>query len=698
MSAELDDGSMLLKRSEWVRRQLQGRLAECSTRKEYTLLVASYNVHDQFPPATALDFDNWLLRNVPGAPDLVVVGLQEVDLSNESMYGSTNPSMIYTETKEFKWLFTIHQCINKRAPYEMLGMKRLVGMFVMLFATQDLRPFIRSLSAASVSCGVLGIVGNKGAVALRLRVFNHALVFVNAHLAAHAGEYGRRCQDYHTIRDYLKFPAIQEPEFDRSPEMMAFGENYRAELVNESDSDLIVWMGDLNFRIDMDHQEARVMAKGGRYEPLLQGDQLSRAIRNGEAFPGYQEVPLMFPPTYKYDVDSVDTFDTSDKQRCPAWTDRILWRSHTPHLIVSPVAYWTDMELMLSDHKPVAALFRVRSQYIDHGELERVYGDVLKQWDSKLNALIPQTKLDCSVLDFGELCFNSQLERSVRLSLRSEGTASFEVFVQNAAKGERGILRWLNVQPSNGVLHDGSVSIRICMRIDGSAAHDFNYERINLRDLFIVVHVVGGRDHFVALEGSWRPSVFGRRLDPNETVPPLVLQSLVDTLSVALPDEQAFFDDGKPALMASIIEQLDGGGTKLSFDLSFSLTDVYRTLCQLLLMWLESVPDGRLIPGKYDKLITQAAYERRLDFVVDALDPGRQACFRCVIGFLRRHCQAVNLLTSSRQLSYVCKIFALVIFEELGPNGTSDNNGGGESTQQLVKSRAKFIKQFLIGS
>ena len=41
-------------------------------------------------------------------------------------------------------------------------------------------------------------------------------------------------------------------------------------------------------------------------------------------FQNFREGPINFPPTYKYDLFS-DDYDTGEKQRCPAWTDRVLW-------------------------------------------------------------------------------------------------------------------------------------------------------------------------------------------------------------------------------------------------------------------------------------------------------------------------------------------------------------------------------------
>ena len=37
------------------------------------------------------------------------------------------------------------------------------------------------------------------------------------------------------------------------------------------------------------------------------------------AFSEYEEGPLLFRPTYRYDLGT-DTYDTSEKMRIPAWT------------------------------------------------------------------------------------------------------------------------------------------------------------------------------------------------------------------------------------------------------------------------------------------------------------------------------------------------------------------------------------------
>ena len=44
-----------------------------------------------------------------------------------------------------------------------------------------------------------------------------------------------------------------------------------------------------------------------------------------QVFVGFREGPIHFAPTYKYDAGTHD-YDTSEKQRVPSWTDRILYR------------------------------------------------------------------------------------------------------------------------------------------------------------------------------------------------------------------------------------------------------------------------------------------------------------------------------------------------------------------------------------
>lgn len=99
--------------------------------------------------------------------------------------------------------------------------------------------------------------------------------------------------------------------------------------------DRVVWAGDLNYRVNAPRAVVDLLLSKDMHEVLLNNEQLSlergRAGRGGGGegrplapFSGFSEGPLNFRPTYKFDTGK-DVYDTSSKQRVPAWTDRILY-------------------------------------------------------------------------------------------------------------------------------------------------------------------------------------------------------------------------------------------------------------------------------------------------------------------------------------------------------------------------------------
>jgi len=81
----------------------------------------------------------------------------------------------------------------------------------------------------------------------------------------------------------------------------------------------IIWLADTNYRIDLDNASVRAYAEDDALDMLLAADQLSYVMSTGVAFSGYIEGPILFRPTYRYDIGT-DNYDTSEKMRIPAWT------------------------------------------------------------------------------------------------------------------------------------------------------------------------------------------------------------------------------------------------------------------------------------------------------------------------------------------------------------------------------------------
>jgi synaptojanin len=159
------------------------------------------------------------------------------------------------------------------------------------------------------------------------------LCFVTAHLAAGFANYDERNRDYATIAHGLRFPRGR----------------------GLSDHDAVVWLGDFNYRIGLSNEKVRPVAfDASQWPSLFRHDQLNLQMVAGHAFPYFREAPIQFAPTYRYDVGT-DTYDSSEKQRIPAWTDRVLWRGE----IVKSLAYGAA-PVRCSDHRPVFGLFRVQ--------------------------------------------------------------------------------------------------------------------------------------------------------------------------------------------------------------------------------------------------------------------------------------------------------------------------------------------------
>jgi hypothetical protein len=92
----------------------------------------------------------------------------------------------------------------------------------------------------------------------------------------------------------------------------------------------------------------------GNLVSIMEHDQLSISRENRLAYAEFDEAPIGFAPTYKYDPGT-DDFDTSEKQRVPSWTDRMLFRGDG----VRCASYCAAMALRTSDHKPICGLFEL---------------------------------------------------------------------------------------------------------------------------------------------------------------------------------------------------------------------------------------------------------------------------------------------------------------------------------------------------
>ncbi|KAF7432917.1 inositol polyphosphate 5-phosphatase [Pleurotus ostreatus] len=316
-----------------VRTALEQRAYEYSTNKRCTIFVGTWNVNGRAPSESLVP---WLFpRDGLDDPDIFVLGFQEIVPLTAQQIVQADPEK--RRVWETKILETLDQYPNKTSNYVLLRSEQLVGTALLVLVKSELTGVMRHVEAATRKTGLRGMSGNKGAVGVRLEYHDTSFCFLTAHLAAGHLNVEERNADYRTIANGLHFQ--------------------KGKTINSHDN--VIWLADTNYRIDLDNEVVRGLAQAQEFDALVAADQLRQAIDSKAAFAGYEEGPLLFRPTYRYDLGT-STYDTSEKARIPAWTDRVLYRGKSLDLSV-----YSCSELKGSDHKPVYALFRADVRVID---------------------------------------------------------------------------------------------------------------------------------------------------------------------------------------------------------------------------------------------------------------------------------------------------------------------------------------------
>ncbi|CAK5262838.1 unnamed protein product [Mycena citricolor] len=319
-----------------VRDALESRINEYSSTRQCSLFVGTWNLNGRPPSESLLP---WLFpRETKSEPDIFVLGFQEIVPLTAQQIVQTDPEK--RRVWEARILETLDRRPTKKSDYVLLRSEQLVGTALLVLVKTEVAPLMRNVEAATRKTGLRGMSGNKGAVGVRLDFCDTSFCFLTAHLAAGHSNVEERNMDYRTIVNGLHFQ--------------------KGKTIQVHDN--IVWLADTNYRIDLENDTVRSLAVGDEYDALLSGDQLRQAIDTGAAFAGYEEGPLLFRPTYRYDLGT-DNYDTSEKMRIPAWTDRILFRGGDLDL-----STYSRAELKGSDHKPVFATFRASVRTIDEAK------------------------------------------------------------------------------------------------------------------------------------------------------------------------------------------------------------------------------------------------------------------------------------------------------------------------------------------
>ncbi|NWW74980.1 SHIP2 phosphatase, partial [Climacteris rufus] len=266
--------------------------------------------------------------------------------------------------------------------------------------------------------------GNKGAVGVSFLFNGTSFGFVNCHLASGSERTHRRNQNYSDILHSLALGDKRLGGFDLT---LRFTH--------------LFWFGDLNYRLDMDVQVGPRRCHpgdGGGEEPrghrpspaqdvlthvvrkdfqaLLAVDQLTLEREKNKVFLRFSEGDISFPPTYRYERGTRDTYvwhkskPTGMRINVPSWCDRVLWKSH-PETHVVCNSYGCTDDIVTSDHSPVFATFEVgvTSQFVPKeapGSSPEALACI--EWDSIEVILKTTSHSKCCYIEFHSYCLEGE--------------------------------------------------------------------------------------------------------------------------------------------------------------------------------------------------------------------------------------------------------------------------------------------------
>ncbi|KAH7553988.1 hypothetical protein JRO89_XS12G0091000 [Xanthoceras sorbifolium] len=367
----------------------------CISTNELRIFVGTWNVAGRSPVGSlVVDLDEWL--NLKDAADMYVLGFQEiVPLKTRTVIGAEDP------TEATNWNLLIGKTLNDKygcpwltpllnqnmssdnyqygsinidsekmksvsshtgipltdwaraqqeksfggSKYKLMASKKMVGVFLSVWMKKELlrKYCVSNVKVSSVACGIMGYLGNKGSVSVSMSIEGTSFCFIAAHLASgeKKGDEGRRNHQVSEIFKRTCFPRSSKDDDNPHPLTILGHELY------------------------LEDNLARHLINKQDWRALQDFDQLRREQEEGGVFQGWREGNIEFAPTYKYSSSNCNRYSggalsrSGEKQRTPAWCDRILWYGKG----VKQLSYFRS-ESKFSDHRPVSALFSTQVEVV----------------------------------------------------------------------------------------------------------------------------------------------------------------------------------------------------------------------------------------------------------------------------------------------------------------------------------------------
>eukprot|EP00299_Pterocystis_sp_00344_P005082 c16408_g1_i1.p1 GENE.c16408_g1_i1~~c16408_g1_i1.p1 ORF type:complete len:541 (-),score=152.07 c16408_g1_i1:136-1620(-) len=456
--------------------------------------------------------------------------------------------------------------------------------------------------------------------------------------------------------------------------------------------DVIFWFGDLNYRISLPAEEVRTKIRDQDLETLLRYDQLTVERDHGNVFVGYEEAPITFAPTYKYDVGT-DVYDSSEKKRTPAWCDRVLWRGDGVMCL-----HYGRAELTASDHRPVTCYLSVAVKMTVPESKQIVHQAIERELDRMENDFIPDVRVLRNNLHFGSVSYDSPMTQVT--TVENVGKTLVQFFFIPKFGVSQYCKPWLTITPRFGMVLPGeSVPIRIRMHVDKNCVWPLNTGEEAL-DEVLILHLENGRDFFIQVSGEWQPCVFGHSLShlvcmsesvrnyalplPTDmktqlSIPKELWQMCDFVYARAHLEEGIFRQSGNDSEMAVIRDALD---TWAQFPEHVSVHSVAESI----LRFLDALHEPVVQTSVYNDVLIHHANPEMARQIIADLDPVHYNVFVYIASFLREVLHKSVDLT----IENLAAVFATVLIREPAHAET-------RATPDIsnVRKRALFLMHFL---
>lgn len=512
-----------------VRSELSGKEFLYTRLERIKVLVGTWNVAQGRASQDSLI--SWLGSSASNV-DIVVVGLQEVEMGAGVLAMSAMQETVGIEgsTVGQWWLDLIGKTLDEGSSFERVGYRQLAGLLIAVWVRNNLRAHVGDVDAAAVPCGFGRTIGNKGAVGLRMRVYDRIMCFVNCHFAAHLEAVNRRNSDYDHVYRNMIFSrpsnVTNSGVAGVSSSVPLLRSNTGEGLPELSEADMVVFLGDFNYRLyDISYDEARDFVSQRCFDWLKEKDQLRAEMKAGKVFQGMREGIIRFPPTYKFEKHQAGLagYDSGEKKRIPAWCDRILYRDSRSSSVsecnldcpvVSTISqYEACMDVTDSDHKPVRCIFSVDVARVDESERRQVFREIIESNEEIKFLLEKLQKVPETVVSTNNIILQNHDTSILRIANKSGGNrALFEIICEGEStikedgqgydhhpRGSFGFPRWLEVTPAAGIIEVNQI-VEVSVRheefqileefVDGSPQNCW-CEETKDKEVILVVDVSG---------------------------------------------------------------------------------------------------------------------------------------------------------------------------------------------------------------